>query len=85
MLPDELFHRKKQGFEVPLLKWFKTDLKSLITDSLLEDNFIAEQRIFKPAAIKNLKKQLFSTNPNDSIAKIWALIVFQYWYKKHML
>lgn len=85
MLPDELFHRKKQGFEVPLLKWFKTDLKSLITDSLLEDTFIEEQGIFKPAAIKNLKKQLFSTNPNDSIAKIWALIVFQYWYKKHML
>jgi asparagine synthase (glutamine-hydrolysing) len=84
MLPEELFHRKKQGFEVPLLQWFRTDLKSLITEELLEDRFIAEQRIFKPAAIKNLKKQLFSSNPNDAIAKIWALIIFQYWYKKHI-
>jgi asparagine synthase (glutamine-hydrolysing) len=84
MLPEELFHRKKQGFEVPLLKWFRTDLKSLITDELLEDSFIEEQAIFKPSAIKSLKKQLFSSNPNDAIAKIWALIIFQYWYKKHM-
>jgi asparagine synthase (glutamine-hydrolysing) len=84
MLPEELFHRKKQGFEVPLLKWFRTDLKSLITEKLLEDHFIQEQGIFKPAAVKNLKKQLFSSNPNDAIAKVWALIIFQYWYKKHM-
>ena len=39
-LPDELYNRKKQGFEVPLLKWFKTDLKSMITDDLLKDSFI---------------------------------------------
>jgi asparagine synthase (glutamine-hydrolysing) len=83
MLPEELFHRKKQGFEVPLLKWFKTELKSLITEELLEDNFIKEQGIFRPEGIKSLKKQLFSANPNDAIAKIWALIVFQYWYKKY--
>ncbi len=84
MLPDELFHRKKQGFEVPLLTWFRTDLKSLITDELLGDQFIEEQQIFKPEAIKKLKRQLFSNSPNDAIAKIWALIVFQYWYKKYM-
>lgn len=85
MLPDELFHRKKQGFEVPLLTWFKTDLKSMITEELLADRFIEEQRIFKPESIRSVKKQLFSANPNDAIAKVWALIVFQYWYKKHIL
>lgn len=85
MLPEELFHRKKQGFEVPLLKWFKTDLRSMITDDLLSDRFVEEQKIFKPEGVRSLKKQLFSNNPNDAIAKVWALIVFQYWYKKHIL
>jgi asparagine synthase (glutamine-hydrolysing) len=84
MLPDELLHRKKQGFEVPLLSWFRKDLKSLITEELLEDTFIKDQGIFKPEKIKGLKMQLFSANPNDVLAKIWALIVFQYWYKKYM-
>lgn len=81
-LPKELYTRKKQGFEVPLLEWFKTDLKSMITDDLLNDNFIREQNIFNSDDIKNLKLKLFSKNPDDSVAKIWALIVFQYWWKK---
>ena len=85
MLPEELINRKKQGFEVPLLSWFRKDLKSLITEELLEENFIREQGIFKPEKIKDLKMELFSVNPNDVLAKIWALIVFQYWYKKNMV
>jgi asparagine synthase (glutamine-hydrolysing) len=84
MLPDELYNRSKQGFEVPLLKWFQTDLKLMITDDLLSDQFIKEQGLFNPEGIKKLKAQLFSGNPNDIVAQVWALIVFQYWYKKYI-
>ena len=85
MLPEELISRKKQGFEVPLLKWFRTDLKSMITNELLEDGFIEGQNIFNPREIKVLKAQLFSNNPNDAVEKVWALIVFQYWWKKYFI
>ena len=81
-LPKELYRRGKKGFEVPLLKWFKTDLHSMITNELLDDTFILEQGIFNLVEIKKLKAQLFSNNPNDSIERVWALIVFQYWWKK---
>ena len=67
MLPAELFTRNKQGFEVPLLGWFKTELKSTI-DDLLNDTFIAEQKIFNVAAVRKLKLKLFSNNPEDSVA-----------------
>ena len=80
LLPLELLSKKKQGFEVPMLKWFKTDLKSMITNELLEDKFIAEQGIFNLDEIKKLKAQLFSNSPNDAVEKVWALIVFQYWF-----
>ncbi len=83
-LPEALFKRGKQGFEVPLLKWFNTDLKSMITDDLLSDEFIIKQNIFNAEAIQNLKTQLFSNNPDDAVAKVWGLIVFQYWWKKNM-
>ena len=85
MLPEELISRKKQGFEVPLLKWFRTDLKSMITNELLEDGFIEEQNIFNLGEIKVLKAQLFSNNPNDAVEKVWALIVFQHWWKKYFI
>jgi asparagine synthase (glutamine-hydrolysing) len=83
-LPKELYHRGKQGFEVPLLKWFTTDLKAMITDDLLNNEFIKEQGIFDPEGISNLKAQLFSNNPNDAVAQVWGLIVFQYWWKKNI-
>jgi asparagine synthase (glutamine-hydrolysing) len=82
-LPLELLSRKKQGFEVPLLKWFRTELKSMITEDLLEDRFIASQGIFNVETTRHLKKQLFSRNPDDAVEKVWALIVFQYWWKKN--
>ncbi len=84
-LPNEIFYRSKKGFEVPLLKWFKTDLKSLITDDLLSEKTIVEQQIFNYKQIQNLVRKLFSSNPGDAVAKVWALIVFQTWYKKYYL
>ncbi|MCP4123333.1 MAG: asparagine synthase, partial [Bacteroidetes bacterium] len=83
ILPTDIYNRPKKGFEVPLLQWFRTDLKSLITDDLLSDDFINEQQIFDRTYIQQLKKRLFSRNPGDAHAQIWALIVFQSWYKNY--
>lgn len=83
MLPPALYNRPKHGFEIPLLDWFKKELWSLIDQDLLSDKFIKEQQIFDLASIQALKKKLCSANPEDSHATIWALIVFQYWWKKY--
>lgn len=82
VLPAELYNRPKKGFEVPLLKWFRNEMKSLITDDLLSEKRILEQGIFDYNEIKKLKEQLFSSNPGDVHARIWGLIVFQWWWKK---
>jgi asparagine synthase (glutamine-hydrolysing) len=84
MLPAELYNRPKHGFEVPLLKWFRKELKGVIMDDLLADRFVEEQGIFEVQKIKQLKQQLFSKDPGDVHARIWGLIVFQYWWKKYM-
>ena len=82
MLPEEIYNRPKHGFEIPLLGWFRKELWGLINDDLLNKKFVEEQGIFNPAAIEKFKAQLHSNNPGDSHATIWALIVFQYWWKK---
>lgn len=82
-LPLELYNRPKKGFEVPLLKWLRTEMKSLIEDDLLSEKFILEQNIFDFPAVDQLRKQLFSVNPRDVHARIWGLIVFQWWWKKY--
>ena len=85
LLPDELYNRQKKGFEVPLLKWFRNEMKGLIVDDLLADHFIEEQNIFDVRAIRKIKKRLFSRNPGDVHAQVWALIVFQSWWKRYFL
>lgn len=82
VLPQELYNRPKKGFEVPLLKWFRTELKSLIMDDLLSEKTIHEQGIFEYSQIEKLKLQLMSSNPQDVHARIWGLIVFQWWWRK---
>ena len=84
VLPKSLYRRPKQGFEVPLLRWFRSELKSTITDDLLADDFVADQQLFDAAGIRLVKQHLFSANPGDTHATVWALIVFQWWWRKYM-
>jgi len=83
ILPSELYNRPKKGFEVPLLKWFRNEMRSMIENDLLRDAFIEEQGIFDVKAVRKLKKKLFSSNPGDVHARIWGLIVFQHWWKRN--
>ncbi len=83
ILPAQLYNRSKKGFEVPLLKWFRKEMKSLIVDNFLSKKFIEEQGIFNYPEIEKLKRQLFSSSPSDVHARIWGLIVFQNWWRKY--
>jgi len=82
-LPENLFNRKKHGFEVPLLSWLRNELSSLIENDLLSNSFIDQQGVFNYAQIQALKTELKSRNPGEAPAKIWALLVFQWWWKKY--
>ncbi|MDD3741014.1 MAG: asparagine synthase (glutamine-hydrolyzing) [Bacteroidales bacterium] len=85
LIPQEILNLPKHGFEVPLLKWFRNELWALINDDLLSEKFIKEQEIFNYSIIEQLKTKIKSNNPSDSAAKIWALIVFQTWWKKYYI
>ena len=84
ILPAKLYNRPKKGFEVPLLKWFRKEMKSLIVDDLLSEKNITAQGIFNYSEIEKLKRQLFSSNPQDVHARIWGLVVFQWWWRKYI-
>jgi asparagine synthase (glutamine-hydrolysing) len=60
-------------------------MKSSIVDDLLSEKFIEEQDVFDYREIDKLNKQLFSPNPGDIHARIWGLIVFQWWWRKYMV
>ena len=84
VLPPELYHRPKQGFEVPLLSWMRKELNGVINNELLSDQLVADQGLFEVEAINSLKRKLHSRNPEDSPARIWGLLVFQKWWQRYL-
>ncbi len=84
LLPEKIYNRPKHGFEVPLLNWLRKDLKTEINEKWLSKELIDSQEVFNWGGIQALKKKLFSSNPGDSHAYIWALIVFQEWWEQYM-
>ena len=82
LLPPQIYNRPKHGFEVPITRWLQTDLKPLLINHLLHKDFIEAQNIFHYPAIEQLLKRLFSNNPADAAMQVWALLVFQWWWKQ---
>lgn len=83
ILPKKLYNRPKKGFEVPLLDWMCKGLRPELEKNVFDRDYIESQNIFNTNSIEQLKKKLFSANPEDSHAKIWAIYVFQKWHAKY--
>lgn len=80
-LPDELLNRPKKGFELPLRDLLMKEWHVL--QELVQDDFIIEQGIFDLQSIKKSISKLFSNNPGDAHFEVWAILVFQQWYKQY--
>lgn len=85
ILPAELYHRKKQGFEVPLRDFFTRELKSYIQKELLNKDWIVHQNIFEFESLQNLYRTIEQGKNGKEDWTLWAVLVFDYWYKKYMI
>lgn len=83
ILPEELYHRPKKGFEVPLMDMLRGDLNKYLFDELLNEEFIRDQKIFNFQYIKNLRLSLKTNKDQDNQALLWSLYIFQTWYKQN--
>lgn len=79
----EMLNRKKSGFEVPLRHWLLTEFSTDIDKYLLDKDFVVSQGLFNEQELNHLVTKLKSSNPEDTHAQIWAILVFQKWWLKH--
>jgi asparagine synthase (glutamine-hydrolysing) len=84
LLPPELYKRRKQGFEIPLLSFLQSEGKGLVND-YLSDGFITSQGVFEVSQVRVIRQLLNSKNAAVVQNKAWMLLVFQYWWKKYLL
>lgn len=82
-LPPQVLNHRKQGFSSPMSQWIKFDLKSHI-DELLSENALKISGIFDQKKVRTILDEHYSRREiNDRL--IWAIVIFQEWYKQYML
>jgi asparagine synthase (glutamine-hydrolysing) len=81
-LPREVLHRPKQGFGVPLDRWFREDLNDMLRDALLGDRARA-RGLFAMDYVARLIDD-HSTGRFRHSHRLWALLVFELWARAHL-
>jgi asparagine synthase (glutamine-hydrolysing) len=76
-VPREIMDRPKQGFGVPLGRWFRGELKPMVMDTLTSDRLSAAG-IRNVAVARRIVDQHMSGRA-DHPARIWTLLMLSMW------
>lgn len=79
LLPKEILHRNKRGFQIPVAEWLRGRMRPLMEDLLSPDSLKA-QGIFNPATVRALMDEHISGRA-DLRKPLWTLLVFQLWWQ----
>jgi asparagine synthase (glutamine-hydrolysing) len=84
LLPPDILARGKQGFAVPLARWFGGAFDTFVRDTLSHDA-VVRRGMFAPAAVDELIARA-CTGPKDPRAGrlLWAVIVFELWARAYL-
>ena len=81
-IPSALLHRRKQGFQMPLVDWMRSEIKAQFLQVLLEPRTL-QRGYFKPAAVQSLVDEHISGRRNRS-GLLWRMLVLELWHRNFM-
>ncbi len=73
-LPDNILHRRKQGFAIPLGQWFRQELRQMTEKTLFDSN----DGILDPVFLKKIWNQ-HQSGRYDRSAHLWSVLMFRKW------
>jgi asparagine synthase (glutamine-hydrolysing) len=77
LLPPSCLKKRKQGFGIPLAKWFREDLRELMFDLLASQSF-RERGIFNLAGTRQCLERHVAGD-HDYSEQLWLLMNFELW------
>lgn len=81
-IPSELLHRRKQGFQLPLVEWMRSEMKDQFLRVLLEPRTL-QRGYFKPEAVQALVEEHTQGRRNRS-GLLWRMLVLELWHRNFM-
>jgi asparagine synthase (glutamine-hydrolysing) len=79
-LPDEVLDRPKMGFNVPLARWFRTELRHLPGEVLLDPHTI-DRGYFQRREVERLIDE-HQLGRADHSHKLWLLVQLELWHRE---
>jgi asparagine synthase (glutamine-hydrolysing) len=80
VVPDRHIDRPKQGFQVPMAEWFRTDLRELAEDTLLGGAAAGRGYLRQDVVAGLLRRHLAREEDNSSL--LWSALAFELWQQQ---
>ncbi len=80
LVPSDIANRPKMGFGVPIDHWFRGELKSLLSDTLL-DSTSASRGWFSQNYIRHLVTE-HTSGQSDHAYRLWSLLILELWMRR---
>lgn len=77
LLPESIQTRSKMGFGVPLGDWFRSELRPMLCDVLLDARSL-NRGWFRPEGVQRLVMEHIN-GQSDHSYRLWNLLVFELW------
>lgn len=78
-IPEDWYKRRKKGFPVPIIKWFREEKYYNIVKEIFNQDFTKE--FFDQKALLKMLDDHYKGKKNNC-RKIWTVYVFLIWYKE---
>lgn len=80
LLPNEVVHRKKQGFVLPWEKWMRAELQSFCA---LQIKGLSQREFIKGEALLKYWNRFLQRDPSVRWMELWQFVVLGYWLNKN--
>ena len=82
LIPDEIIDRRKQGFGVPVNKWFNHELRDMLHDTL-SDSKTRQRGYFSQRGIDTLLEE-HRRGRRDNSRHLWTLLTLELWHRAYI-
>lgn len=80
LLPPAILRRGKQGFAVPISRWFRRDLREYLREILLDSSSLG-RGYFDPSRVRELVDD-HQRGVRDHSYRLWALLALELWHRQ---
>jgi asparagine synthase (glutamine-hydrolysing) len=82
--PDEMIHRPKEGFLMPVTRWVLDDLEDWVRETLSPER-LALHGLFETNRVSQFVDRLYEAGADyRAVNRVLALVIFQEWYEIYL-